>query len=83
MQIRDTLVKLRSNEIAPMNFEKVMDFRDRRTRTLDVVERVLVEYAPCTTHHCPGPDAGRDIELKSCWRCHTIQAVRRTIEANS
>lgn len=66
-----------------MSVENLMDFRDRRTRTLDVVERVLVQYAPCTTHHCPGPDAGRVIELKNCWRCHAIQTIRQTMETNT
>ena len=57
-----------------------MDLRDKPTRTLDSVHRVLSEYAPCSTHLCPGPDAGRAIALDHCWRCHTIQTIRRSIE---
>lgn len=60
-----------------------MDFRDRPTRTLDRVQRVLVQYAPCVTHVCPGPDAGKTIELEYCWRCHTIQAIRESQEKKS
>lgn len=57
-----------------------MDFRDRPTRTLDGVQRVLADYAPCATHLCPGPDAGKTIELDHCWRCYTIQAIRRSMQ---
>jgi len=63
--------------------DRPMDFRDKRTRTLDGVQRVLSQYAPCATHLCPGPDSGKDIELEHCWRCHTIQAIRRSQQEKS
>jgi hypothetical protein len=63
--------------------ERPMDFRDQPSRTLDGVQRVLSHYAPCATHVCPGPDAGKDIELEKCWRCYAIQAIRRSQQEKS